>query len=207
MQSIDGYPERGSYSRSRINVTSGPRIEVRRGMRTVYISALLASKSGRFFEDRLVLATQQLGDASAGRAGQVGRKAVHDLLDLSRTVTDGRCVYNDVSTHRVARIGRGLQRIGRDLRVIDANGATGSLAIGMRNGQLDRSVSRRENAGVDTTANPRKRDSNSIDRDRLRIGERQGIALSGDPACPVGRKGDARGGSLTQGSYPWGSCP
>jgi len=108
---------------------------------------------------------QKLGDTSTRAGSQVGRKAINYLLDLDGRVTDHRRIHNHVSGHGVTRVGGRLQRVRRDLRVLNANSPPVPLAIGMRDGHPDRAVSRGENPAVGTGAGPRKRNSDRIDSD------------------------------------------
>lgn len=88
----------------------------------------------------LALATKQLGDIGAGRSSQPRAERVDDLLLLDDRETGYRHVRHDVSTHRVGRVLSRKQRVGGSLPEINACRPSHTLAISVRDGQLDVSV-------------------------------------------------------------------
>jgi len=129
----------------------------------------------------LALATKKLGDVGAGRRRKPCHKGIDDLLLLGDRETGSRDIRNDVSTHRIRSVLRRKQRISGSLPEINPCRPSSSLAIGMRDGQLDVSIVLGIGRGRSANASTRKRLCDGIDGDGLRIAEQGTCLPTGGP--------------------------
>jgi len=131
-----------------------------------------------------VLATENLGDVRTGRGRQVGRQSIYNLLLLSDRKPRKGTVNNELNRHTVDDVLRTDQRISSSLLEIDTEKRPLPLTILVRDGHLRGSVALDIRRGVGVHAHTRKRMSNRVDSESLRIRKSHGITPSVDRVVP-----------------------
>ena len=114
-----------------------------------------------------VLATQELGDASAGGGRKIRGKRIYDLLLFRNGISRNWDIHNQIRRHRKLDVLRTDQRIRCNLPVIKSDSPASPLSISVTDRQLYVSVVFLKDTGVRAAADPGQRICHRVDRNRL----------------------------------------
>lgn len=126
----------------------------------------------------LVLATEELGGVRTGRRRQVGGQSIYNLLLLGHGKPRKGSIHDQLDRHTVDDVLRADQGISRSLLEVNTKKRPLPLTILVRDGHLRRRVVLKIGRRVCVDAHTRKRMSNRVDCESLRVGKRHGITPS-----------------------------